>query len=206
MDKLDNDYLRSMGARIKKYRKLIGMTQGELAAAAGYKDHSAIAQIEKGMNDISRDRFVKIAGALGVDVAVLLFDQNEQAHDVIIECFSVPVLSDITPVTSETIGSVEIPKTSEGEFFGFRMVDDAMDPFILPGDLLIIKRQPFAVPDDLVLVSVNGEAAVVRRFQREKKTILLIADNARVRPQIFPPDGSDSLSVLGVVSELRRAF
>ena len=206
MDKLDSNYLRSMGARIKKYRKLNGLTQGDLAAAAGFRDRSSIAQIENGINDISIERFVKIADALGVDVAVLLFDQNEQAHDVIIECFSVPVLSDITPVTSETVGSVEIPKTSEGEFFGFRMVDDAMDPFILPGDLLIIKRQPFAVPDDLVLVSVNGEAAVVRRFQREKKTILLIADNARVRPQIFPPDGSDSLSVLGVVSELRRAF
>lgn len=206
MDKLDNEYLRKMGAKIKKYRKQKGMTQGDLAAAAGFRDRSSIAQIENGINDISRDRFIKIAGALDVDVAVLLFDQDNNERRVVVECASVPVLSSVTAVTSETVGSVEIPSKLEGDYFGFYMPDDAMSPFILPGDLLIVKRQPVAGPDDIVLISINGEPAVVRRFQREKKTIILLSDNLcpKYRPLVFPSDCSDSLSMVGVIKEIRR--
>ena len=93
MDKLDADYLYKMGQKIKKYRKMRGLTQGELAKAADFKDRSSIAQIENGINDISRDRFMKIANALNVDVSVLLFDQDIKEDHIIVECESVPVLS-----------------------------------------------------------------------------------------------------------------
>ena len=64
MDKIDREYLQKMGAKIKQFRKMRGLTQEELAHAAGYKDRSAISQIEAGISDISRDRFIKIAAVI----------------------------------------------------------------------------------------------------------------------------------------------
>ena len=144
MDKLDADYLYKMGQKIKKYRKMRGLTQGELAKAADFKDRSSIAQIENGINDISRDRFIKIANALNVDVSVLLFDQDVKKDHIIVECESVPVLSEITPTTSETVGTVELPSNIDGDYIGYIMDDDSMDPYIQINDILIIKKQPYA--------------------------------------------------------------
>ena len=204
MDKLDADYLYKMGQKIKKYRKMRGLTQGELAKAADFKDRSSIAQIENGINDISRDRFMKIANALNVDVSVLLFDQDRKEDHIIVECESVPVLSEVTPTTSETVGTVELPSNIDGDYIGYIMDDDSMDPYIQINDILIIKKQPYAAPDDVVLISVNGENSIVRRFQRERKTILLFADNSKYKPMVFPPDGADSLSMIGIIKEIRR--
>lgn len=204
MDKLDQDYLSKMGEKIKKYRKRIGMTQEELAAAAGYKDRSAISIIEKGKSDISRDRFMKIASALNIDVSILLFDQDGKEDHIIVECASVPVLSEVTATTSETVGAVELPSNMNGDYIGYIMNDDSMDPYIQTDDILIIKKQPYAAPDDVVLISVNGENSIVRRFQRERKTILLFADNSKYKPMVFPPDGADSLSMIGIIKEIRR--
>lgn len=204
MDKLDQDYLSKMGEKIKKYRKRIGMTQEELASAAGYKDRSAISIIEKGKSDISRDRFMKIANALNIDVSVLLFDQDGKEDHIIVECESVPILSKVTPTASETVGTVDLPSNIDGDYIGYIMDDDSMDPYIQINDILIIKKQPYAAPDDVVLISVNGENSIVRRFQRERKTILLFADNSKYKPMVFPPDGADSLSMIGIIKEIRR--
>lgn len=204
MDKLDQDYLSKMGEKIKKYRKRIGMTQEELASAAGYKDRSAISIIEKGKSDISRDRFMKIANALNIDVSVLLFDQDGKEDHIIVECESVPILSKVTPTASETVGTVDLPSSIDGDYIGYIMDDDSMDPYIQINDILIIKKQPYAAPDDVVLISVNGENSIVRRFQRERKTILLFADNSKYKPMVFPPDGADSLSMIGIIKEIRR--
>lgn len=57
---------------IRKYRELADMTQRELATACGYKDHTTIAKIEKGLVDISVGRLEQIAKILGVHPAVLM--------------------------------------------------------------------------------------------------------------------------------------
>lgn len=119
MDNIDREYLSKMGAKIKYYRKLRGLTQDELAHACGYSNRSMVAQIEKGHTDISRERFIKIADALSVDYAVLLFDDNGNQQQITIEAVSVPVLDNITPVSSDQVGSVDISNklASSGDFF-----------------------------------------------------------------------------------------
>ena len=62
---------------IKKYRKLKGMTQQDLADAA-YLSHGYIREIEsfKMGSTFSLDAVEKIANALGIEFK-LLFDENE---------------------------------------------------------------------------------------------------------------------------------
>lgn len=207
MDKIDREYLQKMGNKIKYYRKLRGLTQGELATAAGYSDRSMISQIEKGNTDITRERFIKIADALNIGVDVLLFDHTGE-NKLLVESVSVPVLCNITPLSSEQSGAVEIPRkmAGTGDFFAVTMSGDSMSPFVLPGDLLICKKQPFADNGDIVVISVNGEMATIKRYQTERNLIMLYSDNPAVKPFMFTTSDNVNISIVGRVVEIRRTL
>lgn len=59
---------------IRKYRKLLGMSQTELAKKTGYTDRSSIAKIEKGDIDIPQSKILIFAKALGVTPGELMGD------------------------------------------------------------------------------------------------------------------------------------
>ena len=58
---------KKLGANVRKYRKIAGLTQEELAEIIGCSN-SHIGQIENGRGVPSLDMMVKIANALGVPV------------------------------------------------------------------------------------------------------------------------------------------
>lgn len=57
---------------IKKYRKHYGITQGELAKMAGYKDKSMIAKIEKGLVDLPQSKIVTFAELFDIEPSELM--------------------------------------------------------------------------------------------------------------------------------------
>lgn len=61
---------------IKKYRKLKGMSQSELAKKTGYSSRSAISRIENGDIDLPQSKILLFAEALGVDVGELMGDTS----------------------------------------------------------------------------------------------------------------------------------
>ena len=61
---------------IRKRRLELGMTQKDLAAKCGYKDHTTINKIENGQVDITFNRLEQIAAALGTSVVVLILGDN----------------------------------------------------------------------------------------------------------------------------------
>ncbi|MFJ6023534.1 helix-turn-helix domain-containing protein [Brevundimonas sp. NPDC092305] len=60
-----------VGARIRDFRKQAGMTQTELATAAGVT-FQQIQKYERGTNRVAASRLALIAKALGVEAALLL--------------------------------------------------------------------------------------------------------------------------------------
>lgn len=57
---------------IRKYRKLKGLTQNELADKVGYTSGSMITRIEKGEINLTTEKLHVIADALGVKPGVLM--------------------------------------------------------------------------------------------------------------------------------------
>jgi len=57
---------------IKKYRKMNGWSQNDLALRVGYSDKSMISKIEKGMVDLSQTQIMRFANALGVTPSDLM--------------------------------------------------------------------------------------------------------------------------------------
>ena len=58
--------------RIKQRREELGLSQEELARAAGYKDRSTIAKIENGTNDVTQTKIAELSKALKISPVDLM--------------------------------------------------------------------------------------------------------------------------------------
>ena len=65
------DYYK-IGQRIRKYRKLHGLSQEELAKKSGFAGRAAISALEKGKTNISVDRLQDLAVALHTTPGTML--------------------------------------------------------------------------------------------------------------------------------------
>lgn len=69
----------TIGARIKARRQELKMTQRDLAARMGYKDHTTITRTEAGKVDLPQSRIAQFAEVLGVSPGYLLgWDQEPE--------------------------------------------------------------------------------------------------------------------------------
>lgn len=70
---------KELGLRIRELRKSKGYSQYQLAELMGYKDHSTLAKVETGINDITVETLYKYASVLEVDISeILMFDFAKQ--------------------------------------------------------------------------------------------------------------------------------
>ena len=110
---------------------------------------------------------------------------------------------DLTAAIEEPDGgyiSVQVPSIDE-ELFALRVRGESMTGAgILPGDVVVVRRQPTASPGDIV-VALVGEEATVKRLRRVRGRAELHPANPEFAP-IVPAQGE--LAILGVVIEVRR--
>lgn len=108
----------------------------------------------------------------------------------------------------EIIDYEEIPKemADTGEFFALKVKGASMEPRILEGDVVIVRKQEDVESGDIAIVLINGNDATVKRVKKQKDGITLIANNISVyEPHYYSNDEITQLPVriLGKVVELR---
>lgn len=90
---------------------------------------------------------------------------------------------------------------SRGELFALRVQGESMiGAGILPGDVVIVRRQPVAEPGEIVVALVDDEATV-KTLKRRRGRWVLQPENPRFKP-LTPAPGT--LQLLGKVIEVRR--
>ena len=77
--------------------------------------------------------------------------------------------------------------------------DSMIDAGILPGDLVVVRRQADAHDGEVVVALVGDEDATVKRFFRDSGRVRLQPENATMQPS-YP----DQVAVLGVVKAVLR--
>jgi repressor LexA len=95
------------------------------------------------------------------------------------------------------------------DFFALRVRGQSMiDAHICDGDLVVVRRQDSAQPNDIV-VAVLGDGAepeaTVKRFLREGDRVVLKPENAAMKPIVVDPL-SRPLNILGKVIGVVRGF
>lgn len=102
----------------------------------------------------------------------------------------------------------EIPESmaKTGEYFALRITGNSMEPRIMEGDVVIVRKQSCIDSGDVAIVLVNGNDATVKQVTKSENGITLIGWNPSVfSPQVYNNDQIKSLpiQILGKVIEVR---
>lgn len=105
----------------------------------------------------------------------------------------------------------EIPQallTGDKEYFALEVKGDSMWPDYLPGDVVIVRKQPICNSGDDCIVYVNGYDATLKqvKFNDADRSLSLVPRNPSYPPRTFTQEEVDTLpvTIAGVVVELRR--
>jgi repressor LexA len=163
-------------------REQLGMTQEQLAAAL-HTTRVSIARYETGMRQIS--------GA--VQVAIMQLARRTQIPMAGVVAAGLP----IEPVTQSEWIEVPPSMVGRGETFALRVKGESMiEDGILPGDLVVLRKQPTARNGQTVVALVNREATIKTYFKRARH-IELHPANAAMKP--FVVTSSDEFTIEGVL-------
>ncbi len=128
----------------------------------------------------------------------------------------IPVLGKVVagiPVEAITDieGWEEIPPkmAAGGEYFALRIKGSSMEPKLLEGDIVIIRKQNDVDNGDTAIVLVNGDEATVKQIKKTDTGIMLVGLNVEVyQPHFYTNKEIEQLPVqiIGKVIESRHTW
>lgn len=202
--------MKSIGERIKEARKSAGLTQLELAKKTDLS-RSYIGDIEKDRYNPSVSTLQLIATATNTPLEDLL--PSTKTASPAGRGVRIPVLGRVVagiPIEAveEILDYEEITPelAATGEFFALKIRGHSMEPRMMEGDVVIVRRQDDVDSGDVAIVLVNGDEATVKRVKKQPEGITLIATNTSVyEPHFYSNKEIAELPVriLGRVVELR---
>lgn len=202
--------MKSIGERIKEARKSAGLTQLELAKKTDLS-RSYIGDIEKDRYNPSVSTLQLIATATNTPLEDLL--PSTKTASPTGRGVRLPVLGRVVagiPIEAveEILDYEEITPelAATGEFFALKIRGHSMEPRMMEGDVVIVRRQDDVDSGDVAIVLVNGDEATVKRVKKQEEGITLIATNTSVyEPHFYSNKEITELPVriLGRVVELR---
>lgn len=202
--------MKSIGERIKEARKSAGLTQLELAKKTELS-RSYIGDIEKDRYNPSVSTLQLIATATNTPLEDLLPSTKTASptgHGVRIPVLGRVVAGIPIEAVEEILDYEEITPelAATGEFFALKIRGHSMEPRMMEGDVVIVRRQDDVESGDVAIVLVNGNEATVKRVKKQEDGITLIATNTSVyEPHYYSNKEIEELPVriLGKVVELR---
>lgn len=204
------------GKRLKMLREEKGLTQKDLAEKLSLTP-KAISFYELGSREPSGDALIHMAHILGTTTDYLLGNSTtKEAEQKVGRGVRIPVLGRV--VAGIPIEAVEeildyeeitLELAATGEFFALKIRGHSMEPRMMEGDVVIVRRQDDVESGDIAIVLVNGNEATVKRVKKQEEGITLIATNTSVyEPHFYSNKEIKNLPVqiLGKVVELRGKF
>ncbi len=175
----------------------------------------------------------KVADFFGVSVDYLLGDSDEPISEEMIQnlkrqreskyvdglkestSIQIPVLGSVVagiPVEAvqEILDYEEIPEEWSylGEYFGLKIKGHSMEPRLLEGDVVIVRKQEDAESGNLVIALVNGDEACCKKLVKNKDGITLQSLNPAFEPMYFSNEDIQNkpVKIIGKVVELRGKY
>lgn len=204
--------MNNIGNAIKNRRTELGMTQDELAEKTGYKTRSSINKIEKGFNDLPRNKIEMFARALDVPQSFFLDESSDMTLDELCEKYGnikpiklkrFPLLGDIAcgqPIfADEDKESFVMADTDITADFCLRAKGDSMiEARIYDGDIVFIREMPMVDNGDIAAVIIDDEATLKRvYYYPEKAKLVLYPANPAYEPFIYTGEELNSIRILG---------
>lgn len=195
---------------LKSARKAAGMTQAEVAKIVGITQNG-YSYWENGKAKIDNESLAKLSRIFGVSIDYLIGVDDSLDGKAI----RIPVLGSVPAgIPIEAIEDIvdweDLPKSMASggrEYFALQVKGDSMWPDYLPGDTVIVRKQPTCQSGEDCVVYVNGYEATLKQVRlNDDHSLTIVPRNQSYPPRTYSPEEIESLpvSIAGVVVELRR--
>lgn len=192
-----------------------GMKPSDVAKATGVST-STLSAWKLGRYSPKQEKLKMIADYLQVNLALLMGLSDERAFSADDSEVRIPVLGQVragdctTYAEEDVIDTIEISasKAKTGEFFGLKIKGDSMNPSLMDGDIVIVRKQSTAETGDIVIALVANQNGICKRLIRKQDGITLKSINTEYGDFTYSNDEIKTLpvSVIGKVEEMRRSF
>ena len=218
------DSTKSVGKLIYDRRTELGITQKEVADFVGVSE-ATVSRWESGhIDNMRRDRIAALSKILRMSpLAIMGIDDTDLSTrlpnmiSIDARTFRVPIVGRVAagrPIVAdeEIIGYEYIDNkySKDGhEYFGLRIVGKSMEPTIMDGDIVIVRRQNYVENGEIAIVLIDGEEATAKEIKESADGITLIGHNAAVyTPHFYSAQEVKNLPVqiLGRVVQSIRKF
>lgn len=195
-------------------RKREGFSQKELADKIGVS-RSAIGMYEAGEREPDFETLEALADTFNVNMNTLLGKSDAPIPSNAIEYNErhfAPIVGTIPagyPATAlqDIEGYEPIPYPDVENYFFLRVDGYSMiNAGINPGDLVLIRRQDFAEPGQIVACRVNGDEATLKRYRPGSTAVVLMPENSKYEPKVVSAEDfvTGYASILGVAIQVRH--
>lgn len=199
---------------IKSRRKELNLTLEQVGDLVGV-GKSTVRKWETGdIENMKRDKIVKLAKALRVSPSYIMGIEEEQPQLETLPVKKIPVVSKISaglPIYSEEnlvdyIYFATNKLNSDKEEFGLKVSGDSMDKIFQDGDIVVVEKDSVVENGQLGVVMVNGYNATVKRIRYNGDQIILIpeSNNQSHYPQVYGKN--DEVKVVGRVVASQKLF
>lgn len=188
-----------------------GKTQKDLMTDLGFSS-STVSNWCTGEKLPRMDKVQMLADYLHINKSDLLEDKPLQSS---VKAVTINVLGRVAagiPIeaTTDIIDTEEIPEemAKTGDFFALKIKGNSMEPRIMDGDVVIVRKQDEAENGDVIIAMVNGDDATCKRLRKYKDGIELISNNPSYKPMFFSDMDVQTkpVRIIGKVVELRGKF
>lgn len=198
----------SVGERIRRRRKEIGLTQQQLAAAAGV-NQGFISEIERGLAKPRRRTIDALAVALDTPQGVLVGGGSDHDNPQPRETRPLPLLGSIPAgppsQSQEQLEMFPVLRHQwSADHYCLRLSFDSMEPTLKPGDIVLVHYRPGVEPEHvqgrICACLFDGQPTLKRvsvEWRGGERMVILRGDNPRTDPILV--DSSREFSVQGVV-------
>lgn len=199
---------------IKSRRKELNLTLEQVGDLVGV-GKSTVRKWETGdIENMKRDKIVKLAKALRVSPSYIMGIEEEQPQLETLPVKKIPVVSKISaglPIYSEEnlidyIYFATNKLNSDKEEFGLKVSGNSMDKIFRDGDIVVVEKDSVVENGQLGVVMINGYNATVKRIRYNGDQIILIpeSNNQEHLPQVYGKD--DEIKIIGRVVASQKLF
>lgn len=206
---------------IKERRRILGLTQTDLAKKLGYADKSMIAKIESGKIDLPQSKIIEFSNALGVSPSDLM-GWTDDMHDTMqggaddsfftdhpgtypVGYQSLPILGAVSCGVprfkeDEQIGFIKNGERIRADFCVIAKGDSMIGARIYNGDIVFVRKQPTVENGEIAVVCIEDEALIKTVYHyKDKEMLVLRAENRDYEDLVYSGMELEKIKILGKV-------
>jgi repressor LexA len=211
-----------MASNIKRYLEEMGISRKEFCSRLGFK-YSTVTDWLNAEKYPRIDKIETMANFFGISKADLV-EPPQQKHfaqtaqpPAYSRTFRIPILGRVAAgrpsyADEEIIGYTYIDGEYQDdgyEYFALIIKGQSMEPSIMDGDTVIVRKQDYIESGQIAIVLVDGEEATAKEVKETPEGIVLIGHNAAVySPHFYSRQEIEELPVqiIGRVLQSIRKF